>query len=119
MSMMNDRPRLTFTRKEYDWLRSLQRQKRWDWPATFSANARGDIWPYVTHGWTPEHEREQVRGLSSVIDKVADIYLSVRSDGGRFFINDDFACYKGDTVGDPLNVFVMFNIVDEESTTIR
>jgi hypothetical protein len=106
-----DRPTLTFTRKEYDWLRSLQRKKRWDWPAVFSTNARGDIWPYVTRGWTPGHEREEVRGLSTVIDQVANIYLTVRSDGGRFFIDDDFGCYKGENVGDPLTVFVTFKIL--------
>jgi hypothetical protein len=103
---------LTFTRKEYDWLRSLQRKKRWDWPAVFSTNARGDIWPYVTYGWTPEREREEVRGLSTVIDQVADIYRTVRSDGGRFFIEDNWACHKGDAVGDPLTVFVVFKIVE-------
>jgi len=107
-----DSPTLTFTRKEYDWLRSLQRKKRWDWPAIFSTNARGDIWPYVRHGWTPEHEREEVRGLSTVIDQVADIYLTVRSDGGRFFIDDNWACYKSENVGDPLTVFVFFKITE-------
>jgi hypothetical protein len=52
------------------------------------------------------------RDLSTVIDKVADIYLKVRSDGGRFFIDDQLACYKGETVGDKSTVFVIFQIVD-------
>ena len=112
MKVSSDCQMLTFNRKEYDWLRSLQRRKRWDWPAVFSTNPKGNIWPYVRHGWTPDHEREEVRGLSTVIDKVADIYLKVRSDGGRLFIDDQLACYKGETVGDEPTVFVIFQIVD-------
>jgi len=57
-------PFLTLTRAEFDDLKALQRKKRWDWPAVFSVNNRRDIWPFVTRGWTPEQEREPVRGLS-------------------------------------------------------
>jgi len=45
-----------------------------------------------------------------VKDQVADLYLKVRSDGGRFFIDDFGACYKGDETGGPLNLFVWFQI---------
>jgi hypothetical protein len=112
VNVSSDCQMLTFARKEYDWLRSLQRQKRWDWPAAFSTNPRGDIWPYVRHGWTQGHEREEVSGLSAVIDKVTEIYRKVRSDGGRFFIDEQLACYKGGAVGDEATVFVVFQIVD-------
>ena len=65
---------LEITRAEFDKFKELQIRKRWDWPATFSTNARGAIWPYVTNGRTPLQDRIDVRGLSTLLDQVADIY---------------------------------------------
>ena len=28
----------------------LQMKRRWDWPATFSANPKGEVWPYLSKG---------------------------------------------------------------------
>ena len=56
----------------------------------------------------PRTEREPVRGLSRVIDEVADRYLSERSDGGRFFIDDRHAFYKSET-GDSRHLIAFFN----------
>jgi hypothetical protein len=77
-----DRFSMKLTHREFEQLKALQVTKRWDWPATFSTNAKGEIWPYVSHGWTRLEDREEVSGLSSVIDGVARFYLKVRSDGG-------------------------------------
>jgi hypothetical protein len=107
-----DRLILKVTRKEFEHLRGLQVKKRWDWPATFSTNAKGEIWPYVSRGWTRPEDREEVSGLSSVIDEVARFYLKVRSDGGRFFIDDLGASHKSDEIGGPLNLFVFFEFRD-------
>ena len=107
-----ERSRLKVTRAEFDYLRVLQRKKRWGWPAVFSTNHRGDIWPFVTRSYTPVAAREEVRGLSRVIDRIADLYLKVRGDGGRFFIDDFGACYKDDEIRAPLNLFVMFEITE-------
>ena len=82
----------------------------WDWPAVFSTNNRREIWPFVTNGYTPEENRKQVRGESRVIDEVADFYLKVRNDGGRFFIDDLGAYYKNADIGEGLNLFVWFRI---------
>lgn len=101
---------LTITRAEFDYLKALQIRKRWDWTAVFSVNNRRDIWPFVTHGWTPEQEREQVRGLSRVVDEVAERYLSERVDGGRFFIDDRHAFYKSE-IDDSRHLIVVFIIV--------
>jgi hypothetical protein len=104
---------LTLTQAEFDELKALQRTKRWDWPAVFSVSPRdGEIWPYVRRGYTPEQEREPVSGLSRVIDEVAKRYLKLRSDGGRFFIHDKLAFYKGPAVGDPRHLIVIFKITD-------
>jgi hypothetical protein len=85
---MEERFFLPLSRQEFEELKALQRKKRWDWPATFSTNAKGEIWPYVTHGWTRIDDRQDVSGLSSVIDEIARLYINLRSDGGRFFIDD-------------------------------
>jgi hypothetical protein len=103
-------PFLTLTRAEFDHLKSLQLKKRWDWPAVFSVNNQRDIWPFVTRGWTPEQKREPMRGLSRVIDEVAERYLNERSDGGRFFIDDRLAFWKSE-IDDSLHVIVLFKIV--------
>jgi hypothetical protein len=101
---------LTITRAEFDHLKALQLKKRWDWPAVFSVNNRCDIWPFVTRGWTPEQEREPVRGLSRVVDEVAERYLSERCDGGRFFVDDLHAFWKCE-IDDSRHVIVIFRIV--------
>jgi hypothetical protein len=50
---------LSLTRAEFEHLKALQRRKRWDWPAVFSTNPRGDIWPFVTRGYTSEIKRKK------------------------------------------------------------
>src|SRR5437764_2713282 len=84
--------------EEYEQLRDLQVKYRWDWPAVFSGNAAGSIWPFRCLGRTPFDQRIDVRGMSSAIDFVADRNLVEREGGGRFFINDMGAFYK-----DPLS----------------
>jgi len=103
---------LALTRAEFEQLKVLVRKKRWDWPAVFSVNHHREIWPFVTYKWTPEEEREPVRGLSRVIDEVADRYLKLRTDGGRFFIDDRLAFYKGAEIRDAYNPIVIFKIMD-------
>jgi hypothetical protein len=112
--MPNFRPHLTFTRKEWEWLKALQVKKRWDWPAVFSTNEKREIFAYpARRGWTKEHEREQVRGLSTMLDAIGDTYLKQRSEGGRFFIDDQLACYNDSKeLKAGKNVFVTFEIVD-------
>jgi len=80
------------TREEFRNLRELQIKCRWDWPATFSANEHGHIWPYITPGYTAEDNRLHVRGALELLDYLADEYISVRPEGGRFFI-DETGCY--------------------------
>ena len=86
------------TQEEFQELRRMQIHFRWDWPATFSANYLGDIWPFVTYNYTPEKLRLQLRGASELLDYLADEYISIRPEGGRFFIDGQGGFYKsGDT----------------------
>ncbi len=88
---------LQITRYEFEEFRRLQEKHRWDWPAVFSANAQGEIWPFVSFGHTPGQSRDDVRGLSLVVDRVAEEYLKTRDLGGRFFINAEGAFFKDAT----------------------
>jgi hypothetical protein len=60
----------------------------------FSTNYKGEIWPRVRLGNTPENEREEFRGRFKLVDQVAHEYLKVRSVGGRFRIQEDGAWYE-------------------------
>jgi hypothetical protein len=64
-------------------------QLTWTWPATFSRNARGEIWPSVTKGLTPEHTRFHVQGRVPALDRIAQTLLRMRPKGGRFYITHD------------------------------
>ncbi len=80
--------KVRITLAEFQEFCRLQAKRRWDWPATFSTNSRGDIWPYVRNGYTPPAERENVRECSRLLDRIADLYKGQREEGGRFFINE-------------------------------
>jgi hypothetical protein len=82
------------TRSDFERFRELQRRRRWDWPAVFSSNEKGEIWAYRRPGWTPFEEREELRGVSAVLDRIAVKYHYVRSERGRFFIDECGAFWK-------------------------
>jgi hypothetical protein len=88
--------KLAITHKEFEVLKNLQVRRRWDWPTVFSTNCRGEIWGFATYSWTKLEEREYIHGVSSIIDRVAEEYLNVRADGGRFFIDDEGAFHKAE-----------------------
>jgi hypothetical protein len=111
-SCLERRDTLSLTRHEFAELVSLQKRRRWDWPAVFSANEHGDIWPFVRYGYTYKRERSQIRGASKIIDTVAEEYIKTKSAGGRFFIGDNGAFYKDE--GSHVIRFVTFKIQDEE-----
>ena len=87
---------LEITREQFDGFKKLQVKKRWDWPATFSTNSKGPIWPYVTNGRTPEKDRNDVRGVSPLLDEIADRYTAMREEGGRFFIGWNGAFWRSE-----------------------
>jgi hypothetical protein len=64
-------------------------QLGWTWPATFSCNAWGEIWPSVTKGLTPKHMRFYVQGRVPTLDQITRTLLSMRPEGGRFYITHD------------------------------
>ena len=90
--------KLAITREEYEDLWDIQPNRRRDRPFLwFSTNSQGDIWPGETLGLTPVGVRENVRGRSQLLDRVADEYLRVRDGGGRFFLSNLGAFYKDES----------------------
>ncbi len=85
---------LSLTATEFEELIQLKVKHRWDWPAVFSTNEYRDIWPFLGYGYSRANERRQVRGVSKIVDAVADEFLKMFPAGGRFFINDTGAFYK-------------------------
>jgi hypothetical protein len=63
--------------------------------------------------------RENVRGVLPMLDAVADGFLSIRPEGGRFFIDERGAFYKSEHVGDPGAPFVPFQTPDGAPLLVR
>ncbi len=105
------------TQEEYNQLRQMQVHFRWDWPATFSANEHGNVWPFKTFGYTHELERIQLRGASGLLDYLADEYLDIRPGGGRFFIGDEGAYYQ--ELHSSQVQFAMFRFVTQSEASRR
>ena len=81
---------ITLTFPEFEEFRDVQVKTRWDWPATFSCNPSGQVWPTPGYGYTPEEGRTYLsRRDYPTLHKIVDAYLSVRFEGGRMHINDD------------------------------
>lgn len=88
---------VTLTEADYAALTStvrpeLVRQTPWD--SVFSVGAKGEIFPYVRSGYTPEPERNYVRGTLGVLDNIADQAVAERGENGRFFVNRYGVFYK-------------------------
>ena len=104
-----DVTRVRLTRADFNDFRSLVVRERWDWPAVFSINPAGQIWPWVRNGWTPPEDRHYIGGLSPIIDAIGEILLFRRSLGGRFFINEEGAWIKPENRA---MQFVAFEFID-------
>ena len=100
---------LRLAREEFDAFKA-ELERVWGWPTSFSTNHHRDIWAPPGYGYTPDEDRDQLRGRFAILDEVADRYLQQRSDGGRFFINDNLAFYKPERDDDPRIPIVIFDV---------
>jgi hypothetical protein len=96
------------SRADLEQIKRLQIKPRSDWPAVFSTNVHGEIWPFWTYGYTYGRDRVDVRGFSPVVDEVAERYRQLRGEGGRFFIDATGAFYKDELSGSFTRQFVSF-----------
>lgn len=111
--MASSKPsRLEVTDEELGQLRRMQISPRGDWPAVFSTNGNGEVWPFVTYNWTPHADRRDVQGEARVLDLIARFYIDRRPEGGRFFIDD-----RGAFCSEPPDrkvQFVTFKLVESD-----
>jgi hypothetical protein len=98
---------IRLTLKEIAQLIQLQKTKKWEWPAVFSTNSHGSIWAGTTFSRTPIEEREELRDLVPVLNRIRDLYLGQREQGGRMFIDLQGAYFK-EKNGQPIQ-FVKFD----------
>lgn len=82
------------TENDYLALVLLAGSHRRDWPVVVSANCLDHVWSFVTWGWTPFSLRNDLRGVSPILDALAEVYGKARSERGRVFINREGAFYK-------------------------
>jgi len=82
------------THAEFQEFKDMLIKRRSDWPAVFSTNSNGELWPWVCNGPTPELVRKDVRELSEILDEVANTYTATREEGGRIFIGNEGAYWK-------------------------
>lgn len=75
-------------------LKSMVVKRRLDWPAWFSTNPSGQVWPGVTFSYHARDQRIQLRGENALLDDLADLLVSLRPEGGRFFVNDEGASFR-------------------------
>jgi hypothetical protein len=87
------------TRTQLEEIKRLQIRARADWPATFSVNCHVEIWPWTNWGLTPEHNRLHIQGVSPAVDAIAKLFLEIRGEGGRFFVDATGAFYVDDFDG--------------------
>ena len=79
---------IRISHEEFEDFRDVQIKSRTDWPATFSCNQWGEVWPFNTLGYTHQSERLMLEGKIPLLDEIVKIILSERPNGGRFFLRN-------------------------------
>jgi hypothetical protein len=72
----------------------LTLKRRADCWASFSVNAMNDIWIFITRGWTDKDKRKYIQGECQVIERIAELYLSERFEGGRVLLTSEGAKFR-------------------------
>lgn len=89
---------LLLTPEDVKALTRLRFSNKWDWPATFSCNASCAVWPGMTFGPTPPHEKHHVDGLFPALDAIVQGFLDYRPEGGRFHVDNEGVTVASDGV---------------------
>ena len=75
-------------------LERLPLKRRADCWVSFSVNGRKDVWNFITRGWTKEENRDYIQGKCRVIDRIVELYLSERFEGGRVLVTSEGAKFR-------------------------
>ena len=73
---------------DFEDFRDVQIKPRHLWPATFSCNGRGKVWPYTGPGYSNPSQMNYMGGLFPLLDEIVRLALEIDSDGKRFTVND-------------------------------
>lgn len=106
---------MRLSREDFEELKQFVLRNRWDWPAVFSCNYKGEVWPFQTYGYHDEADRVYVEGQNGLLDELVMTYLNVRPEGGRLFIDENGVFYSTQDDPDTLHKFISF----EFSTVAR
>jgi len=86
---------LPVSSEELEDLREVQIKPRWGWPARFSCNESGRVWPFTRLSRTPESERVYLEGAFPVLDQIVQSVVWITKTrgkfppGGRFLVDDE------------------------------
>ena len=94
------------SKKEFQNFRDVQIRPHAHWPAVFSCNLHGDVWPFSTYGFTHDADRVYLSGKFKLLGQIVKEVLIERPEGGRFFVNDAGVFIGSDsTSGTPILKF--------------
>lgn len=105
--------KVILNKAEFQELRDMQVKYRTGWPAVFSTDQEGNVFPCPTLGWSRKKQRIYVREFRP-LDAIVTEYLKIRAEGGRFFVNQRGAFYAPEILGtkSPDIQFVQFELVE-------
>jgi len=78
----------TISVEDFELFQDVQIRPRWGWSASFSCNKSKEVWPFSGFGPTPKSKRQYLEGFFPSLDRIVEVVLSMRSEGGRFFIDE-------------------------------
>ncbi|MDE0336674.1 MAG: hypothetical protein OXI80_03305 [Caldilineaceae bacterium] len=105
--------------EELEELREVQIKPKWGWPARFSCNEWGQVWPFTTLSLTPESERVHLKGASRLLDQIVQRVVGITRmkgkypPGGRFLVHDE-----GVVLADGNEQIIEFQFEDEDGFSI-
>ena len=104
---------MEITKHDFEEFKGFQIKHRFSWSAIFSTNCNREIWVYGGPGYTHEERRIHVQGNSKVLDRVAEEYLRIRHEGGRFYLTETGAFYSSEDGKDAIQ-FLTFSIQKQQ-----
>ena len=110
---------LPVSSKELEELREVQIKPRWGWPARFSCNESGRVWPFTRLSLTPESERVYLEGAFPLLDQIVQRVVWITRmrgkfpRGGRFLVHDE-----GVVLADGDEQIIEFSFEDDDGFSI-
>ena len=110
---------LLVSSEELEVLREVQIKPKWGWPARFSCNEWGQVWPFTTSSRTPESDRVHLEGVFPLLDQIVQRVVWITRTrgkyprGGRFLVHDE-----GVVLADGDEQIIEFQFEDDDGFSI-